>query len=202
MLVAGLIPTICKALFGMTGGTPQLTLGQRLQAPWAGDFTFFGAAIALAIILYWALKETKWGLRIRAAGDEPSALRIQGVSPAWVRVWAGTLAGAVTGLGGVDLSIVQGSGYIRDMASGRGFIALAALILGGWRPLPTFFACLVFALADTAQMMLQGNTLMGIQVPNSLVQIVPYFVTALVLAARFGGSGMLAPRASNQPISP
>lgn len=202
MLVAGLIPTVCRAVFGVTGGTPQLPIEARMPIPIAGDVAFFGAALLLCWMLHWALRETKWGLRLKAAGDQPVALIVQGVSPNRIRVIAGTLAGACVGLGGIDLSMVQGSGYIRDMAGGRGFIALAALILGGWRPIPTVFACLVFAAADATQMMLQGQKLFGVNVPNSLVQIVPYLATVAVLALRFGGKGMLAPKAINQPINP
>ena len=202
MLVAGLIPTICRALFGGTGGTPQLAIEARLPTPMAGDFTFFGAALLLCWMMHWALRETWWGLRLKAAGDQPVALIVQGVNPNNIRVWAGALAGACVGFGGIDLSMVQGSGYIRDMAGGRGYIALAALILGGWRPVPTAIACLVFAAADATQMLLQGQKLFGFNVPNSLVQIVPYLVTIAVLALRFGGKGMLAPKAINQPINP
>ena len=95
---------------------------------------------------------------------------------------------------------MQGSGYIRDMAGGRGFIALAALILGGWRPIPTAIACFVFAAADATQMMLQGQKLFDVSVPNSLVQIIPYIATVIVLAMRVSGRGMMAPRAINQPV--
>ncbi len=202
MLAAGLIPTICRSSFGVTGGTPQLPLESRMPSLIAGDFTFFGIAVLLCGLLHWALKESQWGLRLKAAGDQPIALLVQGVSPNRIRIIASTVAGACVGFGGVDLSMVQGSGYIRDMAGGRGFIALAALILGGWRPIPTMLACLVFAAADATQMMLQGQKIFGYSVPNSFVQIVPYLVTIVVLAMRFGGKGMLAPKAINQPISP
>ncbi len=202
MLVAGIIPTLCRALFGSTGGTPQLPLESRMPAPLAGDLTFFGFALLLCWMLSWAIRETRWGLRLKAAGEQPVSLIVQGVNPNRVRVWASVLAGACVGFGGVDLTMVQGSGYIRDMAGGRGFIALAALILGGWRPVPTVLACLVFAAADAAQLMLQGKLLFGVHVPNSLIQITPYVVTIAVLAARFSGKGFLAPKAINQPINP
>lgn len=196
MLVAGFIPTVCRAWFGVTGGTPQLEMANRLSS----DTAFFVCALILGLVLFLALRSTRWGLRLKAAGDEPMALIVQGVSPARIRILAGTLGGAIIGIGGVDLSVVQGSGYIRDMAGGRGFIALAALILGGWRPIPTAVACFVFAAADATQMMLQGQKLFDVSVPNSLVQIVPYIATVLVLAMRFSGRGMMAPRAINQPV--
>ncbi len=196
MLVAGFIPTVCRAWFGVTGGTPQLEISSRLSS----DRWFFTAALGFGLFLYWVFANTRWGLRLKSAGDEPMALVVQGVSPGRIRILAGTLGGAIIGIGGVDLSLVQGSGYIRDMAGGRGFIALAALILGGWRPIPTAIACFVFAAADATQMMLQGQKIFEVSVPNSLVQIVPYVATVLVLALRVSGKGMLAPRAINQPL--
>lgn len=196
MLVAGLIPTITRALFGVTGSTPQLERAVRLPS----DAGFFILAVVIGGILYWALRETRWGLRLKAAGDEPEALRVQGVSARGVRLSAAALAGAVVALGGIDLSLCQGSGYIRDMASGRGFIALAALIFGGWRPLQTGLACLLFAAADAAQMLLQGKSVFDWVIPNSIVQIVPYLATLVVLAIRRAGPAASAPRAINRPL--
>ncbi len=194
MLVAGLIPTVCRAWFGVTGGTPQLGREARLTS----DASFFVVAILVGAILLWALRATRWGLRLKAAGDEPTALIVQGVKAGWVRIQAAVLCGAVVGLGGVDLSLCQGSGYIRDMAGGRGFIALAALIFGGWRPVQTGLACLLFAAADATQMLLQGKSVFDYAIPNSIVQIVPYVATLLLLALR--KSAMNAPRAINQPL--
>jgi general nucleoside transport system permease protein len=194
MLVAGLIPTICRAWFGVTGGTPQLDRSARLTS----DTSFFVAALFVGAFLWWAIRATRWGLRLKAAGDEPDALLVQGVSASFVRIQASVLCGAVVGLGGVDLSLCQGSGYIRDMAGGRGFIALAALIFGGWRPVQAGLACLLFASADSIQMLLQGKSVFDIEIPNSIVQVVPYVATLLLLA--FRRSSMNAPKAINRPI--
>ncbi len=194
MLVAGLIPTICRAWFGVTGGTPQLDRSVRLTS----DASFFVAAILLGAILFWALRATSWGLRLKAAGDEPSALTVQGVSAGLVRIQASVLCGAVVGLGGVNLSLCQGSGYIREMAGGRGFIALAALIFGAWKPVQAGLACLLFASADALQMLLQGKSFFDFAMPNSIVQIVPYVATLLLLALR--RSTMNAPKAINRPV--
>jgi simple sugar transport system permease protein len=194
MLVAGLIPTICRAWFGVTGGTPQLDRSVRLTS----DTSFFIVSLCVGVLLLWAIRTTRWGLRMKAAGDEPDALIVQGVSASFVRIQASVLCGAVVGIGGVDLSLCQGSGYIRDMAGGRGFIALAALIFGGWRPVQTGFACLLFASADAMQMLLQGKSVFDVAIPNSIVQIVPYVATILLLALR--RSSMNAPRAINRPI--
>ncbi len=194
MLIAGLIPTVCRAWFGVTGGTPQLDRAVRLTS----DVSFFVLAVVVGGLLYWALRSTRWGLRLKAAGDQPQALIVQGVSASFVRIQAAVLCGVVVGLGGIDLSLTQGSGYIRDMAGGRGFIALAALIFGGWRPLQTGLACLLFAAADAVQMLLQGKSVFEFAIPNSIVQIVPYAATILLLALR--RSSMNAPKAINQPL--
>lgn len=194
MLVAGLIPTICRAWFGVTGGTPQVDRSLRFTS----DTSFFVLALLIGAFLFWALRATRWGLRLKAAGDEPDALTVQGVNAGWVRIQAAVVCGAVVGLGGIDLSLCQGSGYIRDMSGGRGYIALAALIFGGWRPLQTGLACLLFAGADAVQMMLQGKSIFDFAIPNSIVQIIPYAATLLLLALR--RSAMKAPLAINRPL--
>lgn len=194
MFVAGIIPTICRAWFGVTGGTPQLERNVRLTS----DSSFLLFAICIGGFLFWALRATRWGLRLKAAGDKPEALIVQGVSASAVRIKAAVLCGAIVGLGGVNLSLCQGSGYIRDMAGGRGFIALAALIFGGWRPVQTGIACMLFASADAVQMLLQGKSVFDVAIPNSIVQIVPYAATLILLAVR--RSAMNAPKAINQPI--
>lgn len=201
LFIAGMIPTVTRAFFGVTGSTPQLERTARLPY----DFGFFVLALLLGAVILWALNETRWGLRLRAAGDEPVALQVQGVSPLRVRLFASVLAGLVVGFGGIDLSLCQGSGYIRDMAGGRGFIALAALIFGGWRPVQTMLACLLFAAADATQILLQGKSIFDWAVPNSLVQTVPYIATLALLALR--GRNALgrrstghAPIAINRPL--
>lgn len=194
MLIAGLIPTVCRAWFGVTGGTPQLERDSRFTS----DISFFLGALLIGGLLWWALRSTRWGLRLKAAGDRPEALLVQGVSAGWVRIQASVLCGLVVGIGGVNLSLCQGSGYIREMSGGRGFIALAAIIFGGWRPLQTGLACLLFAVADAVQTLLQGKSLFDIAIPNSIVQIIPYAATLLLLV--FRRSIMSAPSAINRPV--
>lgn len=177
LLAAGSIPLATKTLFGVTGSTPQLSLELRFTHPWGFVIV---AAVCVAAYVY-LFRSTRHGLRILAAGDNPQALVTQGVSARVVRLRAIVEGSAIAGIGGVYLSLCQGSGYIRDMSAGRGFIALAALIFGAWKPVPTMLACLFFALADAVQIQLQGRTWNGIAVPNQFVQIVPYVATLLVL---------------------
>lgn len=179
LLAYGSIPVVTKALFGITGSTPALSAEQTFHNP------YVFAALALAVLgaYEFLFRSTRHGIRILAAGENPAALITQGVSEKAVRVRAVVEGSLITGIGGVYLSLCQGSGYIREMSAGRGFIALAALIFGGWRPLPTLFACLFFALTDAVQIQLQGQQIAGHAVPNQFVQIIPYIATLFVLVA-------------------
>lgn len=201
LLAVGLTPTLCRFFFDSTGNTPPLDRGLRIELDWI----FLALAVALAFLLQERLAQSRWGLRLKACGDQPEALRVQGIDPKWIRFKAAMISGAICGLGGVVLSLVQGSGFIRDMSSGRGFIALAALIFGRWKPLPTLFAALVFGFADAGQMLLQGQTWGRVSIPNSLVQIVPFVFTLALLVGRGLKSNANRidsglPRAINTPL--
>jgi len=193
LLAYGAIPVLCKGLFDVTGSTPALSRDLTFHQP----EIFFALAVLLLIIIELLLRYTKHGLRVIAAGENPEALSTQGVSYRRVRLRAVIEGSLITGVGGVYLSLCQGSGYVREMSAGRGFIALAALIFGGWRPLPTFFACLFFALTDAIQIQLQGRSFSGVVIPNQFVQIIPYVATLLVLV--FYARRMRAPAAINRP---
>lgn len=192
LLAIGLIPLATKALFDITGSTPQLPIEQRFTDPWL----FVVLAVVCVALYVYLFKSTRHGLRILAAGESPQALVTQGVSARAVRVRAIIEGSLIAGIGGVYLSLCQGSGYIRDMSAGRGFIALAALIFGGWRPIPTALACLFFALTDALQIQLQGQKWGEIAIPNQFVQMVPYIATLLVLA--FYARKISAPAAINR----
>ncbi len=192
LLAFGLIPVFTKALFNVTGSTPALSTEQTFHQP----LVFFALAIMVMFSLEILFRFTRHGLRVTAAGENPAALLTQGVNHNLVRLRAVTEGAVLTGLGGVYLSLCQGSGYIREMSAGRGFIALAALIFGGWRPLPTFAACFFFAIADAIQMQLQGQKIAEVTVPNQFIQILPYVATLFVLI--FYATRMRAPAAINR----
>jgi simple sugar transport system permease protein len=192
LLAIGLLPVLTKAFFGLTGSTPALPLALRFSEPGP----FFVLALLTLIFLVLLFRSTRHGLRITAAGENPNALSSQGVSYKWVRFRAVVEGSLIAGVGGVYLSLCQGSGYVREMSAGRGFIALAALIFGAWKPFPTFLACLFFAFADAIQIQLQGMKVGGWTVPSEFVQIFPYVATLFVLAAY--SRKMLAPAAINQ----
>ena len=194
LLAVGSIPVFNKALFGITGSTPALPMQLRFTEP----LIFFGVAVLLVLAFEFLFRKTRHGLRVTACGENPMALETQGVSAKNLRLRAVIEGSLVAGIGGIYLSLCQGSAYVREMSAGRGFIALAALILGGWRPLPTFLACLFFAFTDAIQIQLQGKSIGDIQIPNSIVQISPYLITLLLLV--FSSRKVLAPRAINRPL--
>ncbi len=182
ILIAGLIPLMNKSLFQSTGSTPSLDLALR-PSVWP-----YALAFAAVVGAHLFLTRAQGGLWLRMAGEEPAALTNAGLSVGRVRWWALVLGGGLAGWGGATLSIVLGSAYSPMMSGGRGFIALAALIFGRWRPLPTLGACLLFGLADALQIRLQGATVLGVAIPVQFVQCLPYLLTILALAGFMGQS--------------
>ncbi|HEY4181447.1 MAG TPA: ABC transporter permease [Kofleriaceae bacterium] len=142
-------------------------------------------AIACAIALPVAIKRTRWGLRLRAAGDRPDALVSVGVSPTRARLAAALVGGAIAGAGGAQLSLSVG-GFVADMSGGRGYIALAMVILSGWRPLYAALACAGIAVADAINIQLQ---VASIGIPHELAQLVAPALTLLVLIIGGGAHG-------------
>lgn len=182
LFVMGCLPILSKTWFGSSGSTPSLKLQMRLNVWW-----FFVGALVLACLIHFGLKRTRFGLRLRACGENIEASRSLGVSVTKTRFWAVVLSGMIAALGGAFLSIAHGSQFTRGMSAGRGFIALAALILSGWRPIPAILTCLVFGLADAAQILLQSFELPGGgTVPVQFIQMFPYVITLIVLVGLVG----------------
>jgi len=129
------------------------------------------------------VRYTRSGLWVSLAGEHPEALDAAGIRVNRVR-WAAVLvSGALAGMGGATLSVFLSSSFSRNMTAGRGFIALAALIFGRWKPVPTAIACLMFGFAEALQFRLQGVSLGdGKPIPVQFIQVLPYVVTVLVLA--------------------
>jgi len=183
----GLPQLLAGALFASTGATPQLPKEQLL--PWPPIVLAF----ALVPITWYVLDRTRFGLRLRAVGENPEAADTAGVDVARVRYLGVILSGALAAIGGAYLSIGQASLFTRNMSAGRGFIALAALIFGNWRPVPTMLACLLFGAADALSIQMQGVS----QVPVQFIQLIPYVLTLVVLAGFIGRSR--PPRALGVP---
>ena len=135
------------------------------------------ALVLAGVLVVLVLRRTRFGLHLRAAGESPDAARAAGVDVPRVRILATALSGGIAGLGGAHLVFDQRH-FDAGMSGGRGFIALAAVILGGWRPLPTALACVGFAALEATQIALQD----AIRVPPELVQMLPYVATLVVLA--------------------
>lgn len=194
MLALGVTPFLCKIRYDVTGQTPAIPMGERFQSA-----PLFLCWITVALCWYW-VRHTRSGLWNSFAGEHPEALDAAGIRVNRVR-WAAVLAsGALAGMGGATLSIYLSSSFSRNMTAGRGFMALAALIFGKWRPVPTAVACLLFGFADAVQIRLQGVPVWGGQpIPVQFIQILPYIVTMLVLAGFVGRSR--SPKALGAPFT-
>jgi simple sugar transport system permease protein len=192
MLALGLTPFLCKVLFDVTGSTPAIPYSERFDtAPLC-----LGWLLVLACYVF--MNYSSGGLWFSFAGERPEALHAAGIHVNRVRWAAVLLSGALAGLGGASLSIWLASSFSRNMTAGRGFIALAALIFGKWKPVPAACACLLFGFAEAAQIRLQGVSLWGTPIPVQFIQILPYVLTVFVLAGFVGRSR--APAALGTPF--
>lgn len=189
ILFLGLPAVLSGALFLSSGSTPQIPKEQLLPVVGQVSLMSIGAALVVAATAY-VLARTPFGLRLRSAGENPEAADAAGVRVLRIRYAAVILSGALAGIGGAYLSIGQSSLFTRNMTAGRGFIALAALIFGKWRPVQTLFACLLFGFADAITIQMQGVAKLpsGEDVPVQFVQMIPYLVTIIVLAGFIGQS--------------
>ena len=193
MLMMGLIPFISKIYFGNTTSLPHLQITERLfYLPW-----FF--VVLVVFVSIYILNRTPLGLWIQFAGEKPEALNSAGISVFGVRWFSVLYCGLLSGWGGATLSIYLSSTYTREMTAGRGYMALAALIFGRWKPVSTLFACILFGMAEALQIRLQGVIIWGTEpVPVQWIQILPYVLTVFVLAG-WGGKAR-APRSLGLPF--
>jgi simple sugar transport system permease protein len=192
ILMTGVPAMLSGALFLSSGSTPQIPKDDLI--PW----TPVVLALLLVGVTWYVLYRTPFGLRLRAVGENPEAADAAGVNVRGVRYSAVLLSGALAAIGGAYLSIGQSSLFTRNMTSGRGFIALAALIFGKWRPVQTMLACLLFGFAEAVSIQLQGKKLIsGEEIPVQFISMVPYLLTIIVLAGFIGLSR--APRALGLP---
>jgi general nucleoside transport system permease protein len=208
VLAAGLAAVLGNAWYKEGGRTPSVSQSQRflpIDLPFADSLSAIPLlgpvykqllsghnAIAwlafLAVPLtWWVLQKTRFGLRLRAVGENPAAVDTAGISVVKLRYASVIICGLLCGLGGAYLSIAQGAGYLNNMTAGKGFIALAALIFAKWKPGPALAACLLFGFLDAMAIRLQGVAIPGIgQVPVQLIQALPYVLTVVLLAGFIG----------------
>jgi simple sugar transport system permease protein len=220
ILAIGVTATLASAWFKLGGQTPSLEGAARFgpltlpfanhvsQYPLIGPFysrMLSGHNILVYIswisvpIIGWLLIKTRFGMRLRAVGENPLAADTSGISVSKIRYQALILNGILCGLAGAYLSTAHGNSFLPHMTAGKGFLALAALIFGRWYPWPTFWACMLFAFTDALQFRLQGVILPFIgEVPVQFIQMAPYILTVLVLAG-FAGKA-IAPKAVGIPF--
>ncbi|MDR3471433.1 MAG: ABC transporter permease [Devosia sp.] len=207
-LAQGLTAVLGLAWFHQGGRTPQPPDGGRFVGiVWAGAEQFHAipvigpiysvlisgqnilvyVAFAAVPVTYWVLYRTRFGLRLRAVGENPKAVDTAGISVTLLRYRALIVTGALCGVAGAYFSIAQGNGFVNNMTAGKGYIALAALIFAKWRPVPAMFATLLFGFLDALQIRLQGVPLPLIgPIPVQFIQALPYVLTVVLLAGFIG----------------
>ena len=174
-------------------------IGPALFRAALGPLSLLAYLAFLAVpFTWWVLFRTRFGLRLRAVGENPAAVDTAGISVAWLRYRAVICTGILTGIAGCYMSLSQNAGFVKDMTAGRGYIALAALIFAKWKPVPAMFACLLFGFLDALSIRLQGTPLPLIgKVPVQLMQALPYILTVILLAGFIGKA--IPPRAGGVP---
>lgn len=219
ILAAGLTMVLGLHWFKEGGQTPRLDNEARflsLDLPGAqavADIPYLGSfyeelisghnilvylAFLMVPLTYWVVYKTRFGLRLRAVGENPNAVDTAGISVVKIRYMAVICCGVLCGIAGAYISTAHNAQFIRDMTAGQGFIALAALIFGKWRPLSVMFACLLFGFLDALAVRLQGVAVPGIgEIPVQFIEALPYLLTVILLAGFIGKA--VAPKASGIP---
>lgn len=216
---SGMTITLGAAWFAMGGQTPALKGDQRFTpinlpgADWMAEnasyvgivykeiisghtlltYLAFISVFAISFILF----KTTFGLRLRAVGEEPNAVDTAGISVTKLRYQAQLMTGFLCGFSGAYLSLAQNAGFGREMSAGQGYIALAAVIFGKWKPRTTLFACLLFGLLTALEARMQGVEVFGTTLPTQLFSALPYILTVVLLAGFIGTA--IAPKAVGKP---
>jgi general nucleoside transport system permease protein len=211
---------IGNAWFNMAGRTPSLPGSAKFTAGWglpfadtlagipvlgdiyakvlSGHYWLTYLAYALVPITWWVLYRTRFGLRLRAVGENPGAVDTAGISVVRLRYQAVLLGGVFVGFAGAYLSMAVSEGFTKGMSAGRGFIALAALVFANWKPKNILFTCLLFGFLDSLSIAMQGKQIPLIgSVPVQLWTALPYILTVVLLAGFIGKA--IPPKASGTP---
>ena len=188
---------LLDAVFSSPSGTPPIEQLPR----WFGHSPLTWLALALPFVVHWLLARTPWGLRVRAAGEKPQAVAAMGVRVAWLRLSAVVLSGAFAGLGGAALSTTTLDHFEHHMPAGLGFMAVAAMVFGRWKPLGAAAAAAFFAFGKALQIGLASSAPEVLNVvPRGVLLALPYALTLLVLALQRGNN--VAPAALGRPYDP
>ncbi len=194
LLAVGVPPVVLQAMYGSSTDSPPVAHPLPLWG--AGELKFSPpvyAALLLVALTWYVMYRTPYGLRLRASGEHPAAAASMGINVRFIRYSAVILSGMLAGTAGVFLSTGNLDAYSRNMSAGAGFIALAALIFGQWKPLGVLAATMLFGFLQALAIQLGGSNLF----PSSWVQALPYLITILALA--FTGRSK-APRAAGRPL--
>jgi len=217
-LAAGLTVLIAQSWFQQGGRTPSLSGAARfnpIELPFAeavSDVPFFGPVYAEllsghSILVYlaflavpttwWILYRTRFGLRLRAVGENPAAVDTAGISVVGLRYAAVAICGLLCGIAGAYLATALQAGFVKDMTAGRGFIALAALIFAKWRPWQAMWACLLFGFLQAIALRYQNINIGDFTIPVQFMDALPYILTVVILAGFVGKA--IPPRAGGEP---
>ena len=219
MLAGGMTVLVAQDWFKQGGRTPQLEGAARFEPitlPFAEamrDVPVIGPlyyelisghpilvylAIAMVPLTWWVLFRTRFGLRLRAVGENPASVDTAGVSVVSLRYSAVLICGVLCGLAGAYLATALQAGFVKDMTAGRGYIALAALIFAKWRPWYALWATLLFGLFQALELRPDViENVVGITVQSQLLGALPYILTVVILAGFVGKA--IPPRAGGQP---
>jgi simple sugar transport system permease protein len=219
IIASGLTAVLAVAWFHQGGQTPPLPSEVRLHelfpslsaalrpipfiGPVLGEGVFgHNALVYVGLLLvpavWWLLYRTRFGLRLRAVGENPHMVDAAGVSVQRLRYAALSINGVLCGLAGSYLVLAQSPSFSPNMTAGRGYMALAAMIFGNWRPVPALWACLLFGFLDAVAIRLQGARLPVVgEIPVQAIQALPYVLTVILLAGVVGRA--IAPQALGRP---
>ncbi|RBW52291.1 ABC transporter permease [Ruegeria sp. A3M17] len=217
-LAAGMTVLVAQSWFEQGGRTPSLFGGGRftpINFPFAeslsgvpiigpiysellsGHSILVYIAFLMVPATWWVLYRTRFGLRLRAVGENPAAVDTAGVSVVGLRYAAVAICGVLCGIAGAYLATALQAGFVKDMTAGRGFIALAALIFAKWRPWHAMGACLLFGLLQAIALRFQNIDLGGVVIPVQVMDALPYVLTVVILAGFVGKA--VPPRAGGEP---
>ncbi|MBF0922058.1 MAG: ABC transporter permease, partial [Atopobium sp.] len=187
LLAPGIALFACRLLFDGAAMSPAVTKLPKLFGEGAFNDTPYSSlnvditvvlALLTALLVWFVLYRTKWGLRIRSVGEHPHASETLGISVRKTRYLCVIVSGVLAGFGGASVTLAIISQFTQTAISGQGFIALAAVIFGKWKPLNTYAACLLFGFTQALAILLGGG---ATPIPSQIIAMLPYFITIITL---------------------